>query len=152
MINLTMNFKWAPVLENESDQYFFPNTITAYMRQKYRIPAIYRWIVESNGRIESVYIGETEELCPRRVYGYLNPGSSQMTNIRINNLFDELIKKGKIIRLEYLVFSDFFFDGKKITDQDLVKKNIRVLLENIMIIHHENDGIVILNQAINSKM
>lgn len=151
MITLTIGFEWQPVLENESSQYVFPNTITAYMRQKYRAPAIYRWIIESDGRIESVYIGETEELCPRRVYGYLNPGPSQMTNIRINNLFDDLIKKGKTIRLEYLVFSDFSFDGKKITAQDLVKKNIRVLLENIMITQHDNDGITMLNQAINSK-
>lgn len=151
MITLTIGFEWQPVLENESSQYVFPNTITTHMRQKYRIPAIYRWVVENNKTIESVYIGETEELCPRRVYGYLNPGPSQMTNIRINNLFDDLIKKGKTIRLEHLVFSDFSFDGKKITTQDLIKKNIRVLLENIMITHHENDGITMLNQAINSK-
>ncbi|MCE9653557.1 MAG: hypothetical protein K8Q89_10995 [Nitrosarchaeum sp.] len=152
MINLTIDFEWNSVLENKSDQYVFPNIVTDYMRQKYRMPAIYRWIVDSDGMIESIYIGETVELCPRRVYGYLNPGPSQMTNIRINNLFDELIKRGKIIRLEYLVFSDFLFDGKKITDQDLIKKNIRVLLENIMITHHENAGVVILNQAINSKV
>lgn len=151
MITLTIDFEWKPILENESSQYVFPNTITAYMRQKYRAPAIYMWIIESDGRIESVYIGETEELCPRRIYGYLNPGPSQITNIRINNLFNDLIKKGKVIRLEHLVFSDFSFDGKKILARDLAKKNIRVLLENIMITHHENDGITMLNQAINSK-
>lgn len=151
MITLTIDSEWKPILENKSVQYLFPNTITSYMRQQYKMPAIYRWVVDTDKTIESVYIGETEELCPRRVYGYLNPGPSQMTNIRINNLFNDLIKKGKVIRLEHLVFSDFSFDGKKITAQDLAKKNIRVLLENIMLAHHENDGTTILNQAINSK-
>jgi len=113
MITLTMDFEWKPVLEDKSAQYLFPNEITANMRQQYRTPAIYRWIVESDETVESVYIGETEELCPRRIYGYLNPGMSQMTNIRINNLFKDLIKKGKTIRLEHLVFSDFSLDGKK---------------------------------------
>lgn len=151
MITLTVDFEWKPVLENESIHYFFPNKITTYMRQQYRMPAIYRWVVESDKTIESVYIGETEELCPRRIYGYLNPGPSQMTNIHINNLFNDLIKKEKTIRLEHLVFSDFSFDGKKMTVQDLAKKNVRVLLENVMVTHQENDRITILNQAINSK-
>ncbi|MGI0062234.1 MAG: hypothetical protein ACREBA_07255 [Nitrosotalea sp.] len=151
MINLNIDFKWQPVLENESKQYFFPNEISHYMRQKYRIPAIYRWIVENNGRTESIYIGEAKDLCPQRVYGYLNPGPSQMTNIRINNLFNQLTKEGKNIRLEHLVFSDFIFNDRKMTPQDLNRKTIRILLENIMLTYHENDKITILNQAINSK-
>lgn len=68
MITMTMDFEWKPVLENESAHYLFPNEITAYMRRQYGIPAIYRWVVESDKTIESIYIGETEELCPRRVY------------------------------------------------------------------------------------
>ena len=151
MIKLSMDFEWSPILEEELRQYLFPHKVTSYMRLKYQIPAIYRWVVENDKAVESAYIGETEQLCPRRVYGYLNPGPSQMTNLRINNLFNELLTKGRSIKLEHLLINDFCLNEKKITSNDLTSKNIRVLLESIMLAEYEKDGISLLNQAIKSK-
>jgi len=150
-MNISIDFKWEPVFIRESEHYYFPNEISDFMRRKYKAPAIYRWVVEKDGKIVSMYVGEADELCPRRIYGYLNPGPSQMTNIRINDLFHQLISQGNKIWLEHLVLSSFIFDGKTITPSDLGKKTVRMFLENLILIHYESSGITILNQAVKSK-
>lgn len=147
-LDIHLDFSWEKVLVNQRESYFFPNNISAYMKKKYNSPAIYRWLVHNNDRLESIYIGEAEILCPRRIYHYLHPGPSQMTNIRINKLFNQLTNEGKKITLERLIFKDFVFDDKLISMSDLKKKTVRVFLEHLLLVHHDNTGMTLLNKAI----
>lgn len=148
MLNINFDFSWEKILSNQEEQYRFPNEISCYMKKHYKSPAIYRWLVHQGNNLESTYIGEAEILCPRRIYHYLHPGPSQMTNIRINELFTRLIKEGRTITLETLAFKDFLLDGKPVSMTDLDKKTTRVFLEHLLLVYYENKGVSILNKAI----
>lgn len=147
-LNFNFDFSWKKVLSDKNTGYRFPNEITEYMKKRYKSPTIYRWLVHHDDKLESIYIGEAEILCPRRIYHYLHPGPSQMTNIRINKLFTKLNKENRQITLEILVFKSFQLDGKTISMSDLDKKTVRVFLEHLMLVYHENRGIPSLNKAI----
>jgi hypothetical protein len=147
-LNIKLDFNWEKVLSSQNEPYTFPNDLSDYMKKRYNLPAIYRWLVYHGDKLESVYIGEAEILCPRRIYHYLHPGPSQMTNIRINELFTQLVNEGRKITLEILVFKEFVLDGKAVSISDLYKKTVRVFLEHLMMVHHENSGVMSLNKAI----
>lgn len=78
-LHISMPFEWVPVLADGVKPYEFPDQVTQYMRQHYRGPGIYRWVIGNQGEIAGLYIGETDEL-PRRIYQYPKPGQSQQTN------------------------------------------------------------------------
>lgn len=137
---------WVPVLSSTDTLYHFPEPITAFMRAALRMPAIYRWrITHPDGAIE-YYIGETEELCPRRIYHYLKPGPSQMTNLRLNELFSTLIRQGGTVTMEFLHFEPFSV-GDHLIDQDsLADGHIRRFLEELFVVVLEAQGGTLLNR------
>lgn len=147
-INFHVNYEWETVMIKHNKPYFFPASISKFMKEHYKGPEIYRWVVKNYDKINSVYIGEAEILCPRRIQGYLKPGPSQMTNIRMNKLLHKFMNDGMKIGLERLNFSDFSIENKIITRDDLANKSLRLILENFMILNHENQGIKILNKII----
>ena len=116
------------------------------MQGKYNFSAIYRWVIEKESNIQSIYIGETS-LLPRRVSQYLNPAKSQQTNNYINHLFGRFIhEQGYNIKLEKLKIFSCELGDKKITENDLDDKNMRVLVEHILLVYYENKGFDILNK------
>ena len=145
MLKIHIDFEWKLIFFDKSIPYNFPDRISKFMKQNYKIPAVYRWIVEENGKIKSMYIGEAEELCPRRVYSFLNPGPSQSTNFRLKIMFNNEISNGKKVLLEKLHFSEFMFDDKIIKYNELKKKQIRIFLESLLIVHYTNKKFKILN-------
>lgn len=53
------------------------------------------YAISLNGYVH--YIGSTDVGLKKRIYGYLNPGKSQSTNIKLNKLIvDHLLKKQKL--------------------------------------------------------
>ncbi len=142
----TLDYSWNPILIDGKNPYFFPQKISGFMRENYKIPAIYRWVVENNGSVDNYYIGESSLLCPRRIYGYLNPGSTQMTNLRMNEQFCKFVNSGKTIRLEFLQFTNFVMDDKIFDYSSLEKKFVRVFLEHLLLIEHDDSKIKLLNQ------
>ena len=145
-IELTLTYEWEPVLLDQDKQYTFPNNITKFMRDKYNFSGIYRWVVEKETNIQAIYIGEAS-LLPRRIYQYLNPGKSQQTNNYINHLFGGFIhEQGYNIKLEKLKIFSCELGDKKITENDLDDKNMRVLVEHLLLVYYENKGFDILNK------
>ena len=144
-IELTLTYEWEPVLLDQDKQYTWPSKITKFMRGKYNFPAIYRWVVEKEENIHGIYIGEAS-LLPRRIYHYTKPGISQQTNIRMNQHFNKLCTQGYTIKLEKLKIFSCELGAKKITENDLDDKNIRVLVEHLLLVYHENKGFNILNK------
>ena len=144
-VNLTLTYEWEPILLDQGKQYTWPNKITKFMRDKYNFSAIYRWVVEKEENIHGIYIGEAS-LLPRRIYHYTKPGISQQTNIRMNQHFNKLCTQGYTVKLEKLKIFSCELGVKKITENDLDDKNIRVLVEHLLLVYHENKGFNILNK------
>ena len=73
-------YQWKPALLREKVEYIFPMAISPYMRTQYKGPAVFKWEVcyKVSGDKKVVYIGEAQEMCPKRLYGYLNPGPPKL--------------------------------------------------------------------------
>ena len=147
MLKIEFIYQWEPVLIDGYREYFFPQKITPFMKEQYKYPSIYRWHIfrEQPEDQKLIYIGEAKELCPKRINGYLNPGSSQKTNIRIKQEFLSYLRKGFKIRLEILRFSKIKIEDIVFTNNDLVDKHIRRFVEELMIIIYRQKGFKILN-------
>jgi hypothetical protein len=56
---------------------------------------LYAFVIDS----EIMYIGKSTQTLCRRMYGYKNPGLTQKTNIRINDLIHDHLRNNKIIEI-----------------------------------------------------
>ncbi|HDZ36112.1 MAG TPA: hypothetical protein ENH81_04280 [Thermococcus sp.] len=153
-ISIEIEYEWEPIVNDRGERYVFPRRFKEFKRgfhSHYNFPAIYRWVLRKNGKIVAVYIGEAEDI-GRRIYGYINPGPSQQTNKRLNFVFNECISNGLEIELELLKIHKLRIHGHNMSPVDLSSKHLRLLLENLMIeIHHQN-GYVLLNKDINDTV
>ena len=145
-MDISLDHKWLPVEGEPGVPYLFPEPLPKRFRAKYGMPAIYRWVVyhESPGDLRRLYIGETEKL-GRRIYGYLNPGPSQFTNIRIKGRFENEINSGHKVALEALRFEPFAFQGIDISEPDLADKAVRRMLESLFVVYFTRAGYAVLN-------
>jgi hypothetical protein len=117
------------------------------MKRLYKKPVIYRWIVErTNADDEMVmYIGEAARLCPDRLSGYVAPGPTQRTNLRLNQQFHEYVAHGGRIRLEILKMTGAFVNDLDLTERDLSRQDIRRLIERLLVTLYRNQGVNLLN-------
>jgi len=145
-IEVNFAFEWEPVFQEQKIQYVFPNSTTEFMRKNYRKPAIYRWTIEHIEDGDSLfYIGEAVKLCPDRLSGYLSPGPTQQTNIRLNQLFHESIYNGATIKLEILKFTGSFVNDLRLGEKDLARQDIRRLIERLLVTLYRSQGLDLLN-------
>ncbi|MBD8838882.1 hypothetical protein IFU39_13760 [Paenibacillus sp. CFBP 13594] len=149
MYSLSLNFEWKSVdAVVNIETYRFPRPFDKTMNKFYHVPAIYRWkIYKPNTQCTVVYIGETDNL-KRRISGYLKPGPSQHTNIRMKALFEQYINDGFIVELDTIQIKTFIFNGIEFEQGSLDSKNIRVLLENLIILDHKKNNYELLNSRI----
>lgn len=96
--------------------------------------------------LTAAYVGEAENIC-RRLGGYLNPGSSQKTNVRIKAFLDERRTAGVTIRFEVLEFGNFVINGLEINRDRLTNPYVRKLIENLAIALHRSERCVLLNSG-----
>ena len=107
---MDLTYEWITVVQDDETPYRFPLAINR--SGPYAIPAVYRWLPfrQRPGDLQRAYIGESENLA-RRVCGYLKPGPSQKTNIRMRQLMDGLVSDGlqvqlDVLRIDQLVIED----------------------------------------------
>lgn len=141
-----IEYTWNSILSDGSKPYMFPHDITAFMKSTYRIPTIYRWVMQNTDGNIFYYIGETEELCPRRLNQYLKPGPTQQTNQRLNEKFQEMAHLGYTITLDILTFKSFTLNSTEITLKSLHNSNLRKMIEHLIIYHYQSVGISLLNR------
>lgn len=117
------------------------------MKQRYKKPAIYRWIVAhaDNEANTQMYIGETKRLCPDRLSGYIIPGPTQQTNLRLNKFFHECLMQDSTVQLEILRINGSFTPDLSFTDTDLSSQDIRRLLEKLLMVLYRNQGVELIN-------
>jgi len=146
-IKLALRYSWDPVLIDETNEYHFPMSISNLMKQQYKKPAIYKWNVYKHSPDDQkrIYIGEAAILCPSRIQGYLTPGPSQHTNIRMKTMFNEFINQGLTIRLEALNLQHSTLGKIPLLPEDLSSKHTRCYIESLLITHYHNKGYTLLN-------
>jgi hypothetical protein len=139
---IKLTYEWESVLLRENVAYLFPLAISPFMRNRYKGPAVFKWDIYQNnpGDKKLVYIGEARELCPQRLYGYLNPGPTQLANKKINTEFRGYLKekwkiKLDICHIQEMILGTSVFDVKALGD-----KHLRRLVAEAMIIEHCKRG------------
>jgi hypothetical protein len=146
-IEVKVMFEWEAVRQSEAEEYVFPEPITEFMNRLYKRPAIYRWIIERTNTDDEMlmYIGEAVRLCPDRLSGYITPGPTQQTNLRLNQQFHECIACGGRIRLEILKMTGAFVNDLDLTEKDLSRQDIRRLIERLLVTMYRSQGVNLLN-------
>lgn len=137
-VEICTSFRWVSVgaVSLDAEQKLrFPKTGSQ--------PGLYSFeILSADGR--SQYIGETDQLS-RRLQHYRTPGPSQKTNLRINALLVEHLKRGDQVSLSMVI------DGVSTTcagrehTVDLSLKSERLLLEAAALLNARSSGTPTLN-------
>lgn len=146
-MDISFEFQWESLLTSESVNYQFSQNIDKSLAKKiYGKPAIYRWNIFKNEKndLKKIYIGETINLY-KRVYQYNNPGSDQVTNIRMSKIFNDEITKGNQVELEILSFETIRIHNELLTVDDLKRTSARKFLENLFIVYYKKLGFEIKN-------
>ena len=102
-------------------------------------PALYCWCLDHR----PVYVGETDRL-RRRIRGYVNPGPSQQTNIRLAERLLRARTEGKVVELAIL--ADIRLNGKPVPPSALADKDLRRLLEACCSYQLRQEGHELLNR------
>jgi hypothetical protein len=113
----------------------------------YRGPAVYRWNIYDERPTDKqlIYIGQTQELCPARIRGYLKPGPSQKTNQRLMSEFNEYLAQGFKVRLEVLRFGEIIIGDLTLTPDDVHEGHVREFIEGLLIAYYKRMGFILLN-------
>lgn len=146
-IQISLTSAWQPVYLRDGVEYQFPMAISPYMRSKYRIPAVFKWDIYQTrpGDKKLVYIGEAQELCPKRLYGYLNPGPTQLANKKVNTDFRGYLKEKLGIRLEICLVQEVRFGETLLKETSLNDKHIRRLISEALIVEHTQKGFTVVD-------
>jgi hypothetical protein len=144
-INLT--YQWQTVYLRENVEYLFPMAISPFMRNRYKSPAVFKWDIhlKTPGDKKLVYIGEAQELCPRRLYGYLNPGQTQLANKKVNAEFRAYLKEKLRIGLEICQVRQIIFGGSVMDSGALTDKHIRRLVAEMLIVESKKNGFTVVD-------
>ena len=140
-------YEWRAVLLRESVEYLFPMAISPFMRARYKEPAVFKWDVyqKTHGDKKLVYIGEARELCPQRLYGYLNPGATQLANKKVNTEFRGYLKENLKIKLYVCCIQEMIIGESSFDTAAFVDKHLRRLVVESMIIEHREKGFTIMD-------
>ncbi|GGA05209.1 hypothetical protein GCM10008018_59100 [Paenibacillus marchantiophytorum] len=140
-----LEFDWLPIHAEMNQEYFYPAPQNSYMRKLYKTASVYRWKVHRHSEeCKTVYIGETNNFS-NRLNGYLKPGTSQMTNIRMKSLFDEFLSNKYLVTIEIMSIKKLQINSKPYSQLDLTNTSLRRLIENLLLIDHRDQGYEILN-------
>jgi hypothetical protein len=146
-LQIKLIYEWQAVYLRENTEYIFPMAISPYMRSRYKSPALFKWDIFQNnpGDKKLVYIGECQELCPQRLYSYLNPGPTQLANKKVNTDFRNYLKENLHIRLAICQFQEIKFEESLLDSGALTDKHIRRLLSEALIVEHRKTEFTVVD-------
>jgi hypothetical protein len=144
-LQIKLIYQWETVLLRENVEYLFPMAISPFMRIRYKEPAVFKWEIyqKTPGDKKLIYIGEAPELCPRRLYSYLNPGPTQLANKKINTEFRAYLKENLKIKLDICRIQDMTFGATLLDVKAFADKHFRRLTVEAMIIEYEKKGFTV---------
>jgi hypothetical protein len=147
-IKLNLSYEWQPVYLREKVEYLFPMAISPFMRTKYRAPAIFKLDVyqKNPGDKKLVYIGEAQELCPQRLYGYLNPGTTQLAFKKVNTEFRAYLKEKLRIGLAICLVKVINIGGSELDPSSVInEKHLRRMITELLIVEHSRKGFTVVD-------
>jgi len=128
-----IKYEWVPVLRAPNETYCYPGGMPTFFVQTYLPPAIYRWAFFKNSPTPyRAYIGEADSLS-QRVRGYLWPGATQQTNLRMKTELEDGIQAGARIELQVVKFRPFVINSVQVTESSLHIGPVRKFLEQFLI-------------------
>jgi hypothetical protein len=144
---IKITYEWQPVYLRENVEYLFPVAISPFMRTRYKIPAVFKWDVyqKKPGDKKLVYIGEAQELCPQRLYGYLNPGATQLAYKKVNTEFRAYLKEKLGIGLAICRVQEIDLGGSLLHQDALADKHVRRFLSEALIVEHKQKGFTVVD-------
>lgn len=122
---VSLSFQWKPIGSlsiGQAGKLVFPQAPSA--------PGVYRFEIDGDEAL--VYLGEAADL-RQRFRQYRNPGRTQQTNLRLENLLGEILRAGGQcgVSLAQLIS---FSTGEPTVQLDLRLKAARVLIESTAIV------------------
>jgi hypothetical protein len=137
-VEIAMSFSWVPV-----------GTLSLDQQQKIRFPKVgaqpglYRFEIISE-EIHTYYVGESDQIS-RRLQHYRTPSRSQQTNLRLNALLVEHLRRGDRVSLSSVTDGVTASCAGREHQVDLSVKSERVLLECAAILNAKAAGVLTLN-------
>lgn len=101
--------------------------------------------IRNNIGSESRYVGETDNL-RRRLTWYRNPGSTQATNVRMNEIVIKALEGGAEVAISIVTETAWFIQDAERVRADLSKKSVRRLFENFVQVAEGDAAIESLNR------
>ena len=139
-----LDYEWRSVRDGTGAPYRFPAE-RGDIRQRHSGPAIYRWVVtDSDGRVDSVYIGETGNL-GRRLGNHLSPPSFMQTATRIHDELTKAVEAGFEVSFQIAEWKSIRVGTGELELSDLRKKTVRVFLEHALLAESNLAGVRALN-------
>jgi hypothetical protein len=132
----TLRFGWGnvgTVLLDESGKLRFPNLPIK--------PGLYQFRIHGPKGDVGRYVGETDNL-QRRFAHYRNPGLTQPTNLRLN----EVLGQGGNVELAIVIDGAWITRNGQEEIADLTNKNVRRLFENVALITGQTQDVLDLNK------
>lgn len=90
------------------------------------VPGLYRFQIRGTA---AAYVGETENMA-RRFGHYRKPGPSQLTNLRLNAKFREMLAGGAEVAVAIVISGAWIIRGEDRQPADLSLKPVRRMFEN----------------------
>lgn len=137
-VNVSVEFRWKPlgfVQLDANGRLVFPKAPVA--------PGLYRFDLEESD-VKITYVGESDQLA-RRLQHYRTPGSSQLTNIRLNENFRRALSRGRSISVSVVTGESDVHLRTASHQIDISRKQDRVLLEHAALLALRAGGYTILN-------
>ncbi len=145
-LDIALLYEWQAVLMRDKVEYLFPLAITPFMRSKYKEPAVFRWNIyqKTPGDRKLFLLGEAQELCPRRLYGYTNPGPTQQSNKKVKTALQGHIRDGLNVSLDICIIHEIKFGDSVLGQQALGDRYMRQLIQAALTVEHRKKGYTLL--------
>jgi len=144
-LELNAAYDWKPVLTQAGKEFEYPGSLGTNLRGEYSHPALYRWRIQDDGKLEAVAIAETDNLA-RTVALFNEPTAPPAVN-RLKSVLSEHVFRGNEIRLDVMALESFDIGGKSLSAESLSDTDIRKLLETLILHEAKRSGIRLLSAA-----
>ena len=139
-LTLSLEYAWTPVLDDNDQPYTFPSPLGFQIRGEWAKPAVYRWTIKIGDKIDSVHIGEADDLS-RRIYQYLNPGAAQQANARVKSALAQQALRGGIVTLDALTITTGSINNHTLGKDALRDTGVRRSIESLLTLEARKSGI-----------
>ena len=143
-----IRYQWNLVETERGVPFAWGGKVSAYMKDYYSNPGVYRWSIWKGKQLRAVYIGEAERVA-RRIGQYLSPGSRDSTNRRIHDSLKKQFQGGLKVQLEVLFIEHTSLNSIRVANENLSDTFLRRMIENLVITDTDTTQCALMNCILN---